>query len=68
MDIEELYRCVFNNVSKNQYDKAFEIALSAYQSYTLNELDEFFRKSPPVYQGVISKVLMYSLSEIVDIS
>lgn len=38
MDIEELYRCVFNNVSKNQYDKAFEIALSAYQSYTLNEL------------------------------
>ena len=37
MDIEELYRCVFNNVSKNQYDKAFEIALSAYQSYTLNE-------------------------------
>ena len=47
MDIEELYRCVFNNVSKNQYDKAFEIALSAYQSYTLNELDEFFRKSPP---------------------
>ena len=41
MDIEELYRCVFNNVSKNQYDKAFEIALSAYQSYTLNELDEF---------------------------
>lgn len=34
MDIEELYRCVFNNVSKNQYDKAFEIALSAYQSYT----------------------------------
>ena len=35
MDIEELYRCVFNNVSKNQYDKAFEIALSAYQSYTL---------------------------------
>lgn len=52
MDIEELYRCVFNNVSKNQYDKAFEIALSAYQSYTLNELDEFFRKSPPVYNMV----------------
>lgn len=42
----------FNNVSKNQYDKAFEIALSAYQSYTLNELDEFFRKSPPVYNMV----------------
>lgn len=52
MDIEELYRCVFNNVSKNQYDKTFEIALSAYQSYTLNELDEFFRKSPPVYNMV----------------
>ena len=57
MDIEELYRCVFNNVSKNQYDKAFEIALSAYQSYTLNELDEFFRKSHQciiwlVFQGV----------------
>ena len=32
--------------------KRFEIALSAYQSYTLNELDEFFRKSPPVYNMV----------------
>lgn len=52
MSIEELYECILENVSTKQYNKAFEIALSTCQSYTLDELDGFFGKSSPMYNVV----------------
>ena len=39
MDIEELYRCVFNNVSKNQYDKAIAEFLEPFSEAVRSQIE-----------------------------